>query len=215
MAFDPISRNIILFSEGETWGWDGSTWALLQPRSSPGIRHNVLLAFDPTRGHLLLFGGGGRPNEQFYDTWQWDGSTWTRLAVQDAPFSGSGGGLAYDSISRRMILVGFPGGRSEDRKLWFLNQDGWVAQAYKNHAIPLGEFTLIADKAGRVVLFGGSTGTVTPQGLGVVNGLWTWDGTDWTEITTSTKPPARRRAAVVADGRTGEVVLFGGEGEDQ
>jgi hypothetical protein len=60
---------------------------------------------------------------------------------------------------------------------------------------------------GRVVLFGGYTGT------GVSSDTWVWDGTDWTNVTPSnpaSSPSAREGAAMAYDAAHGQVVLFSG-----
>ena len=57
-----------------------------------------------------------------------------------------------------------------------------------------------------LVLFGGDIiGTETWQS---VNDTWIWDGTDWTQATPSTSPPARSNAAMAT--LSGVVVMVGG-----
>jgi hypothetical protein len=56
--------------------------------------------------------------------------------------------------------------------------------------------------SGDPVLFGGSNGS------SYLNDTWTWDGTNWTEQTPATSPPAR--AGATMEYFDGQVVLFGG-----
>jgi hypothetical protein len=62
-----------------------------------------------------------------------------------------------------------------------------------------------------VVMFGG-----TSSANGVLGDTWTWDGTDWTQVTslgpsnTGARPPARFAASMAFDPNTGRAVMFGG-----
>ncbi len=58
---------------------------------------------------------------------------------------------------------------------------------------------------GQVVLFGG----INPNS-GVLNDTWVWDGSNWTQKSTQTSPPAREGHAMAYDIVRGQVVLFGG-----
>ena len=42
-------------------------------------------------------------------------------------------------------------------------------------------------------------------------GTWVWDGSNWTQQSPATSPPARFGAAMAYDAATGNVVMFGGE----
>jgi hypothetical protein len=218
MAFDPISRRSIMFGgepdSGETWAWDGSSWKQLEPRNSPSPRSGVLMAFDPALGRLLLFGGTTGLNTLLYDTWEWDGGNWIKLPIPDATFAGLEGGLGYDPITKRMMLMGLGGGVGNDRKNWFLEPKGWVAQRFSNTAVPFTGFTLSTDSSGRLVLFGGSNSLGGRKGFGATNDTWAWDGSDWILRTVRVAPSARWQPASVVDSTTGDVVLFGGIAQD-
>ena len=57
---------------------------------------------------------------------------------------------------------------------------------------------------GQLVLFGGNDGS------GTVADTWIWNGSDWTELSPATSPPARSDASMAYDPGTGQLVLFGG-----
>lgn len=59
---------------------------------------------------------------------------------------------------------------------------------------------MAADKNNKLVLYGGTS---------FLNQTWLWDGTNWTQATPRTSPPARAFAAMAAD-KNHDVVLFGG-----
>ncbi len=58
-----------------------------------------------------------------------------------------------------------------------------------------------------VLLFGGDSSSI-----GVEDGLWSWDGTGWTELQPATRPSARTMCGMVWDSVRQRVVLFGGYG---
>jgi uncharacterized protein (TIGR03437 family) len=58
----------------------------------------------------------------------------------------------------------------------------------------------------QIVLFGGLNYAIA----GNVNDTWVWDGSNWTQETPQTVPPARFWHAMAYDSAHGQVVLFGG-----
>jgi sugar lactone lactonase YvrE len=58
---------------------------------------------------------------------------------------------------------------------------------------------------GEVVLFGG----ISAGGTGL-NDTWVWNGTDWTQLSPGTPPPARYGYSMAYDAAHSQVVLFGG-----
>ncbi len=58
-----------------------------------------------------------------------------------------------------------------------------------------------------VLLFGGDSSSI-----GVEDGLWSWDGTGWTELQPATRPSARTACNMVWDSARQRVVMFGGYG---
>jgi hypothetical protein len=85
LAYDPVDRQVVLFGGccsfqgpgwGDTWTWDGSEWTEQDPSVSPPERFGGAMAFDPTIGKIVQFGGVSGLNSPTYlnDTWTWDGS---------------------------------------------------------------------------------------------------------------------------------------------
>lgn len=99
MAVNLADGKIVLFGGhggggtllADTWTWDGSTWTEAAPL--PAGRSGAAMAFDPSMGRILLFGGfeAGSVRDQL---WAWDGSLGRRRV---------GAGIARD-------LAGGPGG---------------------------------------------------------------------------------------------------------
>ena len=198
-GFDPAS---------DTWEWDGAAWHDASVPGSPIAREGHSLAYDATRGRVVLFGGriggGFTPTS---DTWEWDGSTWTRRTPSVSPPPRHGHVLVYDAARSRIVLFGGQdgaGGVLSDTWEWdgttWANVTPAVSPTARwNHA-------LAWDAArGRTVLFGGRDGAGTPLG-----DTWQWDGATWTNSTPAGSPVARHNHALAYDSARGRVVLFGG-----
>ena len=94
---------------GDTWEWDGSTWAQLSPQASPSARDASMAA--TVGGRFILFGGRTEqgpqvtPSWQMLDeTWSWDGSNWTQLAPSVSPPPRILGSVG--SLGSTMVLFG-------------------------------------------------------------------------------------------------------------
>jgi hypothetical protein len=85
-AYHPPTKTVVLFGglsakgADETWLWNGRTWTAAPDGGRPGIRPEARgyapMAFDPTSGALILFGGNGISGRNLNDTWKWDGTSW-------------------------------------------------------------------------------------------------------------------------------------------
>jgi hypothetical protein len=60
-----------------TWTFDGERWRQ-QAVAAPPARSMHALAYDPTRGRLVLFGGLGQAGP-LDDLWEWDGERWSAV----------------------------------------------------------------------------------------------------------------------------------------
>jgi hypothetical protein len=63
------------YQTNQTWSWNGSTWSLLSPATSPPARAGAFMAFDSVTNTVVLFGGRDAVWNPLNDTWIWNGST--------------------------------------------------------------------------------------------------------------------------------------------
>jgi len=79
---DPQTNRVVMFGGkddrerylNEHWEWTGSVWQQIDSANRPTPRMNGGLAFDPTRGHLTLFGGYAAG--YFSEAWGLVGTRW-------------------------------------------------------------------------------------------------------------------------------------------
>ena len=80
----------------------------------------------------------------------------------------------------------------------------WVSLSPAPSPPALSEHLMVTDWF-TVYLYGGAASTAN------INQTWQFDGTNWTQLATSTSPPHRRRHAGAWDLARGRLVVFGGE----
>lgn len=93
---------------------------------APPARRHGAVAFDASRGRLVLFGGvREQDGEVLNDTWEWDGIRWAEVPTNNRPGVRAGHAMAFDPNLNRVVLFG------GDRNLGrtgpsFLLNDTWV-----------------------------------------------------------------------------------------
>jgi hypothetical protein len=227
-AYDSVRDQVVLFGGnevipgptlGDTWTSDGTAWTQQHPTTSPPARAEAAMAFDAATGTTVLFGGtvNGEPSA-IGDTWTWDGTDWTEQFPAKSPPARFASSMVYDAATGTVVLFG--GGAAGGDNLgdtWTWDGTNWTQV---DDAGDAGCTTSCTDSppartapsmaydaaTGKVVLFGGDVA----GGSGALYDTWTWDGTNWTEQSPITSPPARMYAAMTYDEATSTVVLFGG-----
>ena len=94
---------------GDTWTWTAAGgWVQEAPLASPSPRVRGVMASDPVREELVLFGGavsGGLLG----DTWAWDGTTWNRRFPDDPAPAMDNAAATYDAARRHTLIHGAAG----------------------------------------------------------------------------------------------------------
>jgi hypothetical protein len=116
MAYDSVSGRVILFGGigiqgnaaaafGDTWAWDGNTWAQIA-EFGPSGRGGAAMAAGG--GNLILFGGVSslEPSQTpEADTWGFDGKLWTqRQDIGPGPLQNAA--MTFDSNRSCAVLFG-------------------------------------------------------------------------------------------------------------
>lgn len=210
MVYDAKRERVVLFGgmaadgktlEEETWTWDGATWTLTSPPTSPGARYAHDMAYDAKHERVVLLGGiSGEGLKR--DTWTWDGTTWTEETPATSP-NIAFGAMAYDAARQAVTLFGgmnlSSGGATNET--WSWNGTTWTKLSPAESPQKRYYHSLAYDESrANTVLFGGP---------GTSNDTWTWDGTNW--LSKSTLSPSPRYDLDSAyDAARNQIVLFGG-----
>jgi hypothetical protein len=219
MAFDVATNTAVLFggrhgtagstSLGDTWTWNGTVWSQQHPVTSPPARWLGGMAYYATTNTVILFGGLDANGVLLGDTWSWDGSTWTQLHPAHNPSPRVTPSLTSYPPSGGLVLFG--GQDNMDRAdTWTWNGSDWTqTNPMQSPPARAGAGLSYDPGSGVVVLFGGQQNLPA----GDANDTWTWDGSNWTQMTPTTSPGAREELGMDFDAAAGTVVLFGGETE--
>lgn len=197
----PFTSNLVI---GDTWLWNGTTWAQPVLAASPPARAYSSSTFDVARGETLLF-GGWTPNT-LGDTWVWDGSTWTQRSPATSPSARHGHKMTYHAGLGQVVLFGGHDGASKN-DLWAWDGTTWsnITPVTGNPAARWHHAIAYDPPNNRIVLFGGYSGS------GYYGDTWAWSsGTGWTQLAPTLAPPPRAYHAMQFDPSRGYVVVVDG-----
>ncbi|MGA9839046.1 MAG: kelch repeat-containing protein [Thermoplasmata archaeon] len=217
VAYYPPGGSIVLFGGetasrtlGDTWSFSSASWTdVTSPApngtNTPSARFGASMAWDPTLGALVLFGGHGTAFDN--DTWEWNGHWNLVPSSGPAPPARDFGAFAFDPTINALVLFGGNslGGPLGDT--WEFTSSGWQNLTSALGVAPSARYsagiaTDVADV--ELVLFGGY------GGLGFDHDTWTFSGSNWTELAPTVHPGARSDPQMTYDNVTGAVLLYGG-----
>ena len=196
-------------SSGCTEEWP--TWIELEPETVPPPRHGHAMAFDASRGVIVMYGGAG-PDGMIGDTWEFDGVDWTDADPTSSPAEVYGNsGLVYDSERERIVLFGGHTGSTVEADTYEYDGTEWVEVDVSSFSSPRYTHGTVYDIArDRIVAFGGRETIGAPTLRGYLQDTWEFDGDGWDEVGTETVPGARGSTAAAYDWWRNLTVLFGG-----
>ncbi len=171
----------------DTWEWDGNIWTRVA-ETGPSLRSGVEMAYDASRGVLVLHGcsvASGEPQ-----TWEWDGSAWTNRGVGGVACLYQE--MAYDSARRVIVL-------SAETRLWEYDGTNWTQRARTFARGGSATFAFAYDSRRGVTVLWES---LVPWRTGE------WDGTAWS-YPLRARPPEMGLSAMVYDEDRSVSVLVG------
>jgi len=221
MSATVLGSQVVLFGGiadenflNDTWGFSDDFWTELDdgsgnapsPRAGPG--------FAALGSHIVLFGG---VNDGFgmNDTWLWDGMHWSQVNPTTSPASRDG--MVMMPFKGGVVLFGGDNnGNTGFDDTWTWDGTNWTelhpahhppARAYAMSALQTGEGEGGGDDS-VLLVFGG----LVIESISALGDMWTWNGTDWTELHPP-RAPVARLGGMMASIPTG-AVLFGGRNSD-
>jgi uncharacterized protein (TIGR03437 family) len=196
-----------------------ANWTAESPQTNPPARYGNAMAYDSTHSQTVMFGGTGSGGLQqglipyLNDTWLWNGSNWTAATPQAVPTARSNHAMAYASGLNQLVMFGgvINGNVGLAKDTWVWNGSNWINQNLSLGPSVRYGHTMAYDSAhNQVVMFGGN-GPFQP-GCSYLGDTWIWNGSEWTQATPQTSPPARAGHGMAYDSARGKVVVFGGVG---
>ncbi len=206
MAYDPLTRRVMLVTNAATLTWDGRSW-LVAKGTTPNLPSFV--AFDRQTNQLLALASDD--DQQTFTTWVWTLNGWQRQkAAATLPgFPYPVGNVAYDGATHQLLYIGWLRSRGDPPRFTMESWTGrtWVQlhpQTSPSDSLDMDGFAYDG-ATGQVVLYEDTF-------PGFVNQTWTWNGSSWTEAHHAVSPPSREMSSVAYDSATKQLLLFGGSG---
>jgi hypothetical protein len=212
MAWDPKLAGVLLFGgfvgqdeqPRDTWAWNGSSWRRVGDTAVSPPGGAAAMAYDAIRRQMVLLVLFGRGTTA--ETWTWDGSHWQRQTQSNGPV-GPVFPVAFDGRSGTVLAAGerctASGCNSET---WSWDGVAWQRLAPPHEPGASAHMTLVRDPvSGQLLLL---TIANLPHGVQAPTETWTWDGGDWTRLTSVGHPGRIVYAVGTSDGSGGLVWAF-------
>ena len=199
-----LAGAVLLFSVTSLAGRQLTSDSPLPPK-----RAHHALAFDATRGEVVLYGGSGAAEDGtsrfFDDLWSFNGRRWQLVAATQVPRSSHK--LIYDPDRRRLLSLGGMSGQGTHNETRVFEGGSWTV-VNRHPALAVREPAVTYDtRRSRVVLFGGLKADKTASG-----DTWEFDGDSWKLVSTTGPAPLSSTFMVYDDAR-GVALLFSGGDE--
>jgi hypothetical protein len=167
IAFDSLRRRLVLHESHtvdgtlvtNTWEWDGSDWSLFSNVGPQLISSSISLAFDPIRQVTIGFVSSYQTNAPV-ETWAWGQEHWTRLMPTQSPTPRARPTLVFDDDRGAIILFGGTRAGAMLSDAWRWDGRTWSQLPIGPIAGRFGASAAYDSRRGRVVMHGGSAGTV-------------------------------------------------------
>jgi len=214
---DPDHNNIWMFggvndfsSLGDFWSLQYGNFTENNSASGPGAC-NPTGAYDTDRHKLVVLCTDST-------TFEFDGTTWAQITTKDAPPARRFSSMVYDPSLKKTILFGGYDGTNYTDQTWLWDGTNWVRQGDNPPGLRADAMMWYDPLTKKTTLYGGVGRQSSQDRLIWFSDVWSFDGTRWTQVTTSPTPysaaagtPGMRYGAEIAvDPRTNKLLLYGG-----
>jgi len=149
----------------DTWEYDGRAWTEVTPGGSPPARAHHAMAYDASRGRVVLFGGWDAPSSlvdtnvhPLGDTWEFDGTRWVAMSPAKSPPATMLHSMTFDPSRNRVVMFGGASGAHDVADTWEYDGRSWFPIATGTFPDAREALALAYDpSAQRVLLWGGRT----------------------------------------------------------
>lgn len=214
---DPVRGTIWLFgglsefSAGNSisyhrdmWSYSGERWLRVTASASPGNCVTPISAFDTDRQVLVLVCGG-------QEVWEWNGTEWKSFSPKPVPDFRRFASLVYDRNMKKTVMFGGYDNLNYRDETWTWDGSVWTRLKPNKKPGHRAQMTMWFDtRANKTILYSGVGRPNLDERVTRYADMWSFDGTNWTEITKTAAPGIRFGAQAAIDPRDGKVLLFGG-----
>ncbi|HKV90010.1 MAG TPA: kelch repeat-containing protein [Thermoplasmata archaeon] len=218
MVYDPLDNYTLLFggyggtgvasADSDTWSFAHNQWTPQSGASGPSARYAASIAWDPTDGYAVLFGGYSGTGVYFNDTWSYVHGTWNNISgtTNQTPPARWRAAMTWDAADGYAVMFGGTNAAGTAyTDTWSFVHHNWTKLTVSGS--PPGRYraSMTWDPLGNVaVLFGGCTATCPDSST------WTYRNLTWTGLSLTTHPGARVYYGFTYSPIAKTDILFGG-----
>jgi len=116
--------------QSETSVYRNGAWVQPGPAAVPPPRSEAGMAYLPSLGAVVLFGGSSlhgssAPFAALDDTWKWNGENWSRVETTTSPPARTRAAMWYDTTLERIVLHGGRGSTGALNDTWAFDGADW------------------------------------------------------------------------------------------
>lgn len=220
MAHDPVRQATLLVGGLDAnnvplrdhWEMD-ATFGPVGLIGAPGARFSAAATYDGNLKRVLVFGGQtlfNTPSSVVADTYSWDGATWLKWTSSQTPPARAAAAMTWDAGRGKVVLFGGTGvGDVALRDTWEWDGANWHQQAPSTSPSLREGAEMVYDKSTRRVFLHGGYAGAEASPYSAEN--WTYDGMNWTRLSSTAGVPGRAYFAMAYDERNQQIVMFSGE----
>ena len=200
-------------------------WQLQPSIAPPTTPLGRMMVYDSVHQQTVLI--IGTTDATPVQTWTSpDGFFWTNQSTEVTPNPVYGAAIAFDEARGEVVLFGGSNDTSDSNtsndsgETWLWNGIDW-RQAFPTTSPPVRDGATMAYDPipQQAIMFGGEQEQISASDNSIVvvplNDTWAWDGFEWQQMPSPlATPPARGDESMTFDAAHGEIVMFGGGGND-
>lgn len=220
MVYDEDRQKIVLFGGhawaanvlGDTWEFNGVSWASMNLTTNPPARANQAMTYDPIRKRVVLFGGWQGGSDYLSDTWEYDGINWYQISPVHSPTPRRGARMVYVPALNQIVMFGGLSPALDvidetwvyDGQDWSQLNPGLSPSARYNHQM------VFDPVSNRILLFGGYR-----LDTGALSDTWAFSNSGWELVLPTHSPPPTWLAGFAYYPPIGGILMFGGNSPNQ
>lgn len=189
----------------DLWKYAFGQWTQVTATGAPAICSYPVTSWDSDRKVLVLVCSDT-------STYEFDGTAWKTFSPDKKPLTSIQASIAYDPNLKKTILYGGWNGNYIN-ETWTWGGAQWTKVDGKKPNYR-GLASMFYDPISKKVVLYGGIGRTDREGTIVrFDDTWSFNGKDWSELTSAASPPARYGAAVAFNPADNKVHMFGGSNE--
>lgn len=204
-GLNEFSQGLNISYHADLWRYvDGQGWVRDDTSAEPGECSTPMSAYDTNRQTLVVVCSG-------QDVWEFNGSEWKSFSPKPVPDFRRFAAIAYDQNIKKVVMFGGYDNVNYRDETWTWDGATWTKLKPSKKPQNRAQMAMWYDtNLKKTVLYSGSGRPDINEHITRYTDMWSFDGTNWTEMTKTAAPGSRFGAQVALDPRDGKVYVFGG-----